>query len=146
MGQLSKQIFFKSPLEIVWKIWSDVEKNPEWVDGVSDSRITSAVKSGPGLCWEEQCLFGANHIQMDHKIMVWEEKKRAVVKASLPMGATIERIVEFRAMGEETEVQLQFSWELGMVSVFLSDEKFSEMLSKSLNATAEKWKFKAENF
>lgn len=146
MGQLSKQIFFKAPLEVVWKVWSDVEKTPEWVDGVTDSRITSAVKSGPGLCWEEQCLFGANHIQMDHKIVVWEEKKRAAVRTNLPMNANMERIIEFRSVGEETEVQMELSWELGMISVFLSEEKFSEMLSKSLEITAAKWKHKAETF
>lgn len=146
MGQLSKQIFFKAPLEIVWKVWSDVEKTPEWVDGVTDSRITSAVKSGAGLCWEEQCLIGANHIQMDHKIVVWEEKKRAAVKTNLPMNAVMERIIEFRTVGDETEVQMQFSWELGMISVFLSEDKFSEMLGKSLEVTAAQWKHKAETF
>lgn len=136
----------KAPVEVVWAIWTQVEKTPEWVDGVTDSRVTSAVKSGPGLCWSEQCLFGSNHIEMEHKIVAWEDKKRAVVRTTLPMGATLDRILEFRPSGEEAEVQIELSWELGMISVFLSEEKFSQMLERSLNVTLANWKTRAENF
>lgn len=146
MGQISKQLFFKSPLEIVWKIWTDVEKTPEWVEGVRESRIVSSSKYGPGLTWEEKGLFGTTPVEMEHKMVVWEEKKKTVTRTNLPMGATMEKITEFRETQGQTEVQIQIEWSLGTASIFLSDEKMAEMTEKSLDATAVKWKRHAENF
>ena len=146
MGQISKQIFFKAPLEIVWKIWTDVEKNPEWVEGVRESKIVSATKHGPGLTWEEKGMFGSTPVEMEHKIVVWDEKKKTVIRTNLPMGASMEKIAEFRSVGSESEVQIQIDWSLGVASMFLSEEKMAEMTGKSLEATVMKWKRKAENF
>jgi uncharacterized membrane protein len=146
MGQISKQIFFKAPVEVVWKIWTDVEKTPEWVEGVLQSAIVSATKYGPGLEWEEKGFFGSTPVDMEHKMVMWEEKKKTVTRTNLPMGATMEKIAEFRSAGSESEVQIQVEWNLGVASMFLSDEKMAEMTEKSLNATAAKWKQRAETF
>ena len=147
MGQISKQISFKAPVETVWKIWTDVEKTPDWVEGVKESKIVSATKYGPGLTWEERTVFANTPVEMEHKVVVWDEKKKTVTRTSLPMGATMEKITEFRLSSIEgqTEVQIQIEWSLGVASMFITDEKMAEMMEKSLDATALKWKRKAEN-
>ena len=58
MDQISKQLFFNAPLDRVWEVWTDVERTPEWVEGVSESKITSSIREGKGLSWNEKCLFG----------------------------------------------------------------------------------------
>lgn len=147
MGQLSRQIFFKAPLEIVWKIWTDVEKNPEWVEGVGESRITSAVKSGPGLSWEEHCMFGGKSIPMEHKMVLWEEKKKTVTRTGLPMGGSIQRIAAFRPYGDGgAEVQIDMEWDLGIAAAFFNEDELQAMIEKNFTTTADRWKARAESF
>lgn len=146
MPQISKQISFKAPLEIVWKIWTDVEKTPEWVEGVGQSKVISSTKYGPGLEWEEKAWFGSTSVDLEHKMVVWEEKKKTVTRTSLPMGATMEKIAEFQGDANESQVQIQVEWSLGVASMFITDEKMADLMEKSLEATAGKWKQKAETF
>jgi uncharacterized membrane protein len=146
MGQLTKQIFFKAPLEVVWKIWTDVEKTPEWVEGVKQSAIVSATKYGPGLSWEEKCYFGSTMVDMEHKMVVWDEKKKTVTRTGLPMGASLEKIAEFRQAGETTEVNIVMEWSLGFAGVLITEEKFGFMLESSFESTMQNWKEKAESF
>ena len=96
MGQISRQIFFKAPVARVWKVWTGVEKTPEWVEGVQESTLTSSVREGRGLSWNEKCLFGKKVIRMDHEATEWEEGKKIVIRTGLPMGGSMERIAEFR--------------------------------------------------
>ncbi len=146
MGSISKQLFFNAPLEVVWKIWTDVEKTPDWVDGVFKSIITSATKYGPGLTWEEKGIFDGRNVDVEHKVVVWDEKKKTVIKTTLPMGAAMERIVEFKASGDQTEVTAQLEWELGMIGMFISEEQWEKMITRNFEATASNWKSKAETF
>ena len=76
MGQISKQLLFNAPLEKVWQIWTDVEKTPEWVEGVQQSKKVGPVKEGKGLEWQEKCLFGKQVIQMDHEFSQYEPLKK----------------------------------------------------------------------
>ena len=156
MAQISKQLFFNAPLERVWKIWTDVEKTPEWVEGVQESKITSTAREGKGLAWNEKCLFGKKVIQMDHEIREWEPNKRTVIKTGLPMGGTMERIAEFKeVLGTgpkeqggpvpKTEVNVSLEWDLGMIGAFFDEDKLLHMRSKSFDLTAANWKAKAES-
>lgn len=146
MGQISKQIFFNAPIEIVWGIWTDVEKNKEWVDGVGESHITSAVKSGPGLSWEEHCMFAGKSIPMEHKMVLWEDKKKTVTRTGLPMGGSIQRIASFKTQGEGTEAIVDMEWDLGIAAAFFDEDELQAMIEKSFDATAARWKSRAENF
>ncbi len=145
MGSLSKQIFFNAPLEKVWKIWTDVEKSPEWVEGVQSSKITSHEREGKGLEWEEKCLFGKQVIQMDHEMKEWEPLKKTYARTGLPMGGSMETTAEFKTSGAVTEANLLVEWDLGMVGMMIGEDKLHHMMDKALNATTEKWKAKAEN-
>lgn len=144
MGQISKQIIFSAPLEKVWKVWTNVESTPEWVEGVQTSKITSTVREGKGLSWNEQCVFGKKVIQMDHEFTEWTDKKRTVIHTGLPMGGFMDRTVEFKSTGQGTEVEVVLEWDLGIVGAFFDEDKLHHMMEKSFDLTAAKWKSKAE--
>ncbi|HXV27838.1 MAG TPA: SRPBCC family protein [bacterium] len=144
MGQIQKQLQFKAPLEKVWRIWTDVEKTPEWVEGVQESKITSTEREGKGLSWKEKCLFGKQVIQMEHEMKEWEPMKRTFAHTGLPMGGTMETAADFREVAGGTEVDLSVEWDLGFVGGMIGEERLHHMMDKSFNLTADKWKHKAE--
>jgi uncharacterized membrane protein len=144
MGRIQKQLFFNVPLERVWQVWVNVEKTPEWVEGVQESKITSSVREGKGLEWKEKCLFGKQVIQMDHEIEEWEPLKHTLTHTGLPMGGTMETSADFRETPQGTEVQVALEWDLGIVGAMIGEEKLHHMMEKSFDLTAAKWKAKAE--
>ena len=144
MGSISKQIFFNAPVEKVWKIWTEVEKTPEWVEGVQSSKITSPVREGKGLEWEEKCVFGKQTIQMDHTMKEWDPQKKTFTRTGLPMGGSMETTAEFKSSSQGAEVNLLLEWDLGMVGMMIGEDKLHHMMQKSLDATVQKWKVKAE--
>ena len=145
MGQIQKQLFFNAPLEKVWKVWTDVEKSPEWVEGVQESKITSAAREGKGLSWKEKCLFGKQVIQMDHEMKEWEPLKRTRTQTGLPMGGSMETLADFRKTAQGAEVQLSVEWDLGFVGGMIGEDRLQHMMEKSFDATTAKWKAKAES-
>ena len=145
MGTISKQVFFEVPIISVWTIWSDVEKTPDWVEGVKESKILSSVREGKGLEWEEKCAMGGQIVQMQHEVREWEEKKKTVYHTKLPMGATMETSAEFREPAQgQTELNVDISWNLGILSMMISDEKFEEMIDKAFSKTLARLKNKSE--
>lgn len=144
MGSIEKKLFFNAPVERVWKVWVDVEKTPEWVEGVQESRVTSPAREGKGFSWSEKCLFGKKLIQMEHEFSDWEPLKRSVIRTGLPMGGTMERACEFAPAAGGTEVSVHLEWDLGLVGAFFDEDKLAHMMEKSFDLTAEKWKTRAE--
>ncbi|MDP3919624.1 MAG: SRPBCC family protein [Candidatus Omnitrophota bacterium] len=144
MGQIQKQLFFKARLEKVWQIWTDVENTPEWVEGVSESTITSSVRSGRGLGWQEKCLVDERVVQMDHEMIEWEEGKKTKIRTGLPMGGSINREVEFKETKEGTEVNVCLEWDLGMIGAFVQEERVQRIMEKGFDRSAVRWKEKAE--
>jgi uncharacterized membrane protein len=145
MGSISKQIFFNASVDKVWQVWTDVEKTPEWVEGVQSSKIISPNREGKGLEWQEKCQFGKQVIQMDHEIKEWDPKKKTRAQTGLPMGGSMETTADFKQNGAQTEVNLNVEWDLGMVGMIIGEDKLQHMMEKSFNATTEKWKAKAES-
>ncbi len=144
MNQITKQLFIKAPIEKVWQIWVDVEKTPEWVHGVKESRVTGIVKEGKGLEWQEKCLLDGRPVEMEHEFTEFEPLKRTVIKTALPMGGSLERVVEFRQSAENVEINASLTWDLGMISMFVPEEQIRGALDKSFSETAKNWKAKAE--
>lgn len=146
MGEISRHLFFNAPLDRVWSIWVDVEKTPEWVEGVQESKITGAAREGKGLSWKEKCLFGRQVIRMDHEIKEYEPKKRTLIRTGLPMGGMMERTADFKdGPNQGTEVNIQVEWDLGMVGAMIGEEKLQHMMEKTFDLTVQKWKAKAEH-
>ncbi len=145
MGTISKQVFFTVSPEKVWKIWTDIEKTPDWVEGVKESKILSDVREGKGLEWEEKCLMGGQTVQMQHEAREWEPLKKTAYSTKLPMGATMETAAEFSEYAKaQTELNVEISWNLGILSMMITDEKFEEMIDKAFSKTLERLKVKAE--
>ncbi len=144
MGEMSRQVFFSVPVEKVWKVWADIEKTPEWVEGVTESRITSAIREGRGMEWREKCLIGGQAVDMEHEVREWETGRKTVYQTTLPMGASMQTAAEFKSSGSGTEVNIEISWSLGMIGMFISEDKFLEMMEKAFSKTSEKWKQRAE--
>ncbi len=145
MGTISKQIFIHASIEKVWSIWSDVEKTPEWVEGVKESKILSSVRVGKGLEWEEKSAMGGQTVQMQHEVREWDEKKKTAYYTKLPMGAVMETSAQFSEFAPgQIELNVEISWNLGILSMMISDEKFEEMISKAFSKTLERLKAKAE--
>lgn len=144
MRSVTKVISFDVPVDPVWKIWLDVEKTPEWVDGVLLSRRMSDEKEGPGLKWREKCVIGQQEIQVDHEITLWLPREKVGVLARLPFGGRTEREVSFKRTAGGCEVTIFMTWNLGIAASFFSDDEMEAMLERSLNRTAQKWKELAE--
>ena len=144
MTFLEKTISFNAPVEKVWNVWTDVEHTPQWVEGVQESTITSAVREGKGLSWKEKCLFGKQTIHMDHEFTTWEPLKKTVIRSGLPMGGSMERTADFESTPTGTQVKAVLEWDLGIVGAMIGEDKLKHMMEKSFDLTAQKWKEKAE--
>ena len=144
MGQIQRQIFFNAPLARVWQVWTDIEKTPDWVYGVQESRRTGMVPQGKGSEWQEKCQFGSKVIQMDHEFTEFEPQKKTVIHTGLPMDGTMERTAEFKESPQGAEVNVLLEWDLGMIGAFFDEDKLHHMMEKSFDQTAAKWKEKAE--
>lgn len=145
MRAITKNISINAPLEKVWAIWSDVEKTPEWVEGVKESKITAGTP-GRGMEWEEKCAMGGQMVQMQHEVREWEAQKKTFYHTKLPMGAVMETRAEFNSTSQgKAEISVEISWELGILSMMISDEKFEEMIDKAFSKTAERLRVKSES-
>lgn len=145
MGELSKKAYFKAPVEKVWAIWADVENTPQWVKGVRSSEITSVVREGKGLNWLEKCDVNGQTIQMDHEVVEWETARKVVVRSSLPMNGLMEREIKFSLFENGTEIEARITWDFGIITMFVGEEKLHEVMEKSFEATLENWKKLAED-
>ncbi|HTL47985.1 MAG TPA: SRPBCC family protein [Verrucomicrobiae bacterium] len=144
MGEIRKQYFFKASVSKAWDVWTNVEKYPEWVAGVSQSRITSAVLQGPGFSWQEDAVFGVTPVQMDHRIESWEPLKKAVVETSLPLGGKLHRELGFQETAEGAAVDILMRWDLGIAGSFFAPEYVHDVMEKNLELTVSNWKRRAE--
>lgn len=145
MGTITKKISINAPLEKVWGIWADVEKTPEWVEGVKESRITLGAQ-GKGMEWEEKCAMGGQVVQMQHEVREWEECKKTFYHTKLPMGAVMETRAEFSVPAQgKAGIDVEISWQLGILGMMISDEKFEDMIDKAFTKTVERLRLKAEN-
>ncbi len=145
MGQIARQLVFKAPLEKVWGIWADIENYPKWVDGVQESKITSSIRIGKGLRWQEKCLFEIGGLlAVEHEIREWEAGKRVVIQTELPMNGQMSRSVQFYSRKDTTEVGIDMKWDLGLAEAIIGAEPLRQMLEKSLEKTSSNWKAQAE--
>lgn len=145
MREVSKSIQFNAGVDSVWTLWCDVEKTPEWVDGVLLSKRMSAPEiQGVGLAWREKCTIGGQEVQVDHEVLECEPAKRVYVLAKLPFGGKTEREVLFNANGDKSEVIINMTWDLGIAASFFGDDEMEAMLERSLERTAKNWKEQVE--
>ncbi len=146
MGALTKKIFFKAPLPKIWEILSDVTRTPEWVDGVQESEKTGEILEGKGLKWRERCLLERQNIEMEHEFTEWAPMKKVQIQTVLPMGGWMKRDLSFQEASQGTEILIHVEWDLGIAGMLVGEKKAQEIMERSLDATFENWKEKAEAF
>ncbi len=144
MNSLTKNILIKAPLAKVWDILADVSRMSEWVDGVKESERTGAIKEGKGLRWREACELDRQHIDAEHEMTAWEPMQKAVIETRLPMNGSMKRVHLFREKPEGVEVEVEFSWDLGIAGMLLGEEKVRRILDQSFSNTLANWKDRAE--
>jgi len=144
MNTLKKQILINAPLEKIWAILADVKRTPEWVDGVKESERTGAIKEGKGLCWREACELDRQHIETEHEMTVWEPMRQAVIETKLPMNGSMKRVHRFQEKPGGVDVEVEFSWDLGIAGMLLGEEKVRRILDQSFENTLANWKDRAE--
>lgn len=137
-------VFFSAPLEKVWDIWVDVEKTPEWVHGVEASEPGEGALE-EGYCWKETCLFDSLPVPMEHTVTAYERLRKMVIYTVLPMGGTLEKTVLFTSGDGGVRVDMEASWELGMIGAFLSADRIREKMEEGFSKTAANWKRRAES-
>ncbi len=143
MSSYKTRITIKAPLQKVWEIWVDVERTPEWVHGVQSSEITAGAP-GKGLCWKETGLVDNMPIPMEHSFLLWEPLRRTEIYTVLPLGGTMNRIVEFSETQDGTVVDVSMTWELGMIAMMIKPEKIQAQIEESFEITGKNWRARAE--
>lgn len=144
MSQYKMKLFFSAPLEKVWDIWVDVEKTPEWVYGVQASEPGEGTFE-EGYSWKEACLFDNLPVPMEHSVTECEKQRKTVIYTVLPMGGTLEKTVLFTPADGGVHVEMEASWELGMIAAFLSADRIREKMEEGFTKTADNWKSRAES-
>ena len=144
MQSLTKNIVINAPLEKIWGLLADVNRTPEWVDGVQESERTGALCDGVGMRWRERCLFERQNIDMEHEITEWQPRQKAVIRSVLPMNGSMTRSLQFAPTPNGIEVSIQVEWDLGIAGMLLGEKKIREMLEASFEKTLEQWKVKTE--
>lgn len=144
MNSLTKSILIKAPLAKVWTILSDVSRMSEWVDGVKESERTGTIKEGKGLKWREACELDRQHIEAEHEMTAWEPMQKAVIETRLPMNGSMKRVHQFHEKPGGVEVEVEFSWDLGIAGMLLGEQKVRNILDQSFENTLSNWKDRAE--
>ncbi len=143
MGEIRKHIYFSASPETIWKILMDVQSTPQWVAGVTESTILKP-SSGAGLCWREIWEFMNQKIQVDHEMISCEPHVKAEIRSKLPLGASMEKLMEIQTSNEKTVLALSLTWNLGMVGSMIGEDAVQEVMDQNLEKTAQNWKNLAE--
>jgi len=144
MGNLRREIKFSVPAEKTWSVLEDLEKSPEWVDGVKACKITSLERSGKNVSWEEKAVFGTQTIDAAHRFLCYEPYAKAVIRTDLPMGGVMTRTLTFKSSPRTTTLFYEASWDLGIVTALLGEEKVQNILEDSTDKTLASWKKRVE--
>jgi len=144
LKQLERQINFEIPLERVWSVWTDVENSLRWVSGVQESRITSEVRQGPGLVWQETIQLSGMPVPMKHTMTECRLHEKAVIDTELPLGGWMRRTLQFSSVAKSTKVLFKMEWDMGGAGLFLKPEEEEVLVQNSLEETLRNWKALAE--
>jgi len=144
MNSLTKNILINASAKKIWGILADVTRTPEWVDGISESERTGAVREGKGMCWRESCVLDRQHIELENEMTVWDPIKKAVIQSKLPMNGSMTRTLVFIQKPEGVEVAAEFLWDLGIAGMLLGEQKVRNILDQSFENTLANWKDLAE--
>lgn len=140
MNQIKVDVQFDARLEKVWAILADVTTTPEWVHGVKQSIATDEGVARKGFCWEEKISIDGQNADVQHQFTEWTPQSHAVIKTELPMGGWMRKTFNFSEQGGKTTLQIEMTWNLGILEMLAGPAKVYTALEKSLLQTLENWK------
>ena len=143
MNQIKLDYQFDAPIEKVWAILADVTTTPEWVHGVKQSIATDEGKARKGFCWEEKVSIDGQNADIQNEFVEWVAQKHAAIKTSLPMGGWMRKVFELSESAGKTTLQIEMTWNLGILEMLAGPAKVYTALEKSLHKTLENWKIRA---
>lgn len=143
MNQIKLDVQFDAPLEKVWAILADVTTTPEWVSGVKQSIPVDEGVARKGFCWEEKVSIDGQNADVSHEFVEWQALKNAAIKTSLPMGGWMRKSFHFSDQDGKTSLQIEMTWNLGILEMLAGPAKVYTALEKSLLKTLENWKRRA---
>lgn len=145
MNQIKLEVQFDAPVEKVWAILADVTTTPEWVHGVKQSIATDEGYARKGFCWEEKVSIDGQNADIQNEFVEWAAQKHAAIKTSLPMGGWMRKVFEFSPSpsplpgGEGCILQIEMTWNLGILEMLAGPAKVHAALEKSLHQTLANW-------
>lgn len=143
MNQIKLDYQFNAPVEKVWAMLADVESTPQWVHGVKSSVATDEGSARKGFCWEEKVSIDGQNADIQNEFVEWVAQKHAAIKTSLPMGGWMRKVFEFSENAGKTKLQIEMTWNLGILEMLAGPAKVHAALEKSLHLTLTAWQQRA---
>lgn len=140
MNQIKLDVQFEAPLEKVWAVLADTNKTPEWVHGVKASSALDEGVARKSFCWEEKISIDGQNADVTHEFTEWQPGTQAAIKTDLPMGGWMLKKFVFSSQSEKTNMQIEMTWNLGILEMLAGPAKVHAALEKSLYQTIENWK------
>ena len=145
MNQIKLDVQFDAPVEKVWKILADVTTTPEWVHGVKASIASDEGVARKGFCWEEKISIDGQNADVNHQFVEWAPQSHAAIKTELPMGGWMRKEFNFLEENGKAKMQIEMTWNLGILEMLAGPAKVHAALEKSLHKTLEAWSLRAKN-
>lgn len=144
MNQIKLDVQFDAPVEKVWAVLADVQKTPEWVHGVKSSVASDEGQARKGFCWEEKVSIDGQNADIQNEFVEWKENEQAAIKTELPMGGWMRKVFNFSKLAGKTKMEIEMTWNLGILEMLAGPTKVYAALEKSLHKTLEAWKLRAQ--
>ncbi len=139
MNQIKIERQFDAPVGKVWAVLADITKTPEWVHGVKTSVATDEGSARKGFCWEEKVSIDGQNADIQNEFVEWVTEKHAAIKTDLPMGGWMRKVFTFTETAGKTKLDLEMTWNLGILEMLAGPAKVHAALEKSLLKTLENW-------
>lgn len=140
MNQIKTDCEFNASAENVWRVLADVEKTPEWVHGVKASVNIEESRPYKGFCWEEKISIDGQNADVRHEFSEYKPYEYAAIKTDLPMGGWLKKTFAFKEESGKTKLEIEMTWNLGILEMLAGPAKVQAALEKSLFKTLENWK------
>ncbi len=143
MNQIKLNFEFNASVEKVWAVLADVTQTPEWVHGVKTSVANDAGAARKGFCWEEKVSIDGQNADIQNEFIEWTPHQNAAIKTTLPMGGWMRKVFSFADQNGKTNLEIDMTWNLGILEMLAGPEKVHAALEKSLHKTLEAWQKRA---
>ena len=144
MNQIKLNFEFNVPAEKVWAVLADITKTPEWVYGVKVSEALDEGVARKGFCWEEKVSIDGQNADIQNEFVDWAPHQNAAIKTTVPMGGWMRKQFAFTEENGKTNLEIEMTWNLGILEMLAGPAKVYTALEKSLHKTLEAWQARVQ--